>query len=160
MLTIIQRNSFSAVLLCDRKDRMSMYNGLEVRVPFCDYRIVEYAFNMPWSVKAFNGREKGIVREAFRGLLPDSIIDRKKSPYPKTHHPLYFQLCAAKVKEILKDKSSPLYEILDKNGVEAIIENPEHISSPWYGQLMRAPQILAYIIQLDYWFRINHVSIE
>lgn len=145
--------------LLDRKDRMSMYNGLEVRVPFCDYRIVDFAFNLPWTIKAYHGREKGIVREAFRGLLPDSIIDRKKSPYPKTHHPLYFTLCANAVKELLRDTSSPLYGILDRNGVEEIIEHPERISSPWYGQLMRAPQILAYLIQLDYWFRKNRVTI-
>ncbi len=145
--------------LLDRKDRMSMANGLEVRVPFCDYRVADYAFNLPWTLKAWGGREKGIVREAFRGLLPDSIIDRKKSPYPKTHHPLYFQLCAEAAKAILADKTSPLSEWLDKNGVEAIIEHPDKISSPWYGQLMRAPQILAYIIQLDYWFRRYRVTI-
>lgn len=145
--------------LLDRKDRMSMANGLEVRVPFCDYRVADYAFNLPWTFKAWGGREKGIVREAFRGLLPDSIIDRKKSPYPKTHHPLYFQLCAEAAKAILADKTSPLSEWLDKNGVEAIIEHPDKISSPWYGQLMRAPQILAYIIQLDYWFRRYRVTI-
>lgn len=139
--------------LLDRKDRMSMYNGLEVRVPFCDYRIVEYAYNLPWHLKSLNGREKGIVRAAFKGLLPDSIIERKKSPYPKTHNPLYFNLCATKVREILDDKTSPIYSILDKEGIENIIQNPDKISSPWYGQLMKAPQILAYIIQLDYWFR-------
>lgn len=146
--------------LYDRKDRMSMNSGLEVRVPFCDYRIVDYAYNMPWKIKALGGREKGIVRAAFRGMLPDSIIDRKKSPYPKTHNPLYFELCANKVREIMNDSSSMLSEILDKRGVEAIIKNPDKISSPWYGQLMRAPQILAYIIQLDHWFRKYHVSIS
>ena len=145
--------------LLDRKDRMSMYNGLEVRVPFCDWRIVDYAFNMPWSIKAFGGREKGVVRSAFRGLLPDSIIDRKKSPYPKTHNPLYFELCAGKVREILSDPTSPVNEFLDKNGIEEIIEHPDKISSPWYGQLMRAPQILAYIIQLDHWFRKYNVNV-
>ncbi len=136
-----------------------MYNGLEVRVPFCDYRIVEYAFNLPWEIKAYHGREKGIVREAFRGLLPDSIIDRKKSPYPKTHHPLYFRLCAEAVEEILQDPSSPLYGILDPDGVRNLIGHPDRIVSPWYGQLMKAPQILAYLIQLDYWFRKNAVRI-
>lgn len=146
--------------LLDRKDRMSMYNGLEVRVPFCDYRIVDYAFNLPWSIKAYNGREKGIVREAFRGILPDSIIERKKSPYPKTHDPKYFTLCAAAVMDILNDRQSPLSEILNRQGIEDIIRDPDRISSPWYGQLMRAPQILAYIIQLDYWFRKNRVRIE
>ena len=124
-----------------------------------NYRIVDYAFNLPWTIKALNGREKGIVREAFRGLLPDAIIDRKKSPYPKTHHPLYFELCAAEVTRILEDKTSPLRDILDKSGVEAIIQQPDRIASPWYGQLMRAPQILAYIIQLDHWFRRRQVTI-
>ena len=151
-------NWFMQTLL-DRKDRMSMYSGLEVRVPFCDWRIVDYAYNLPWELKALNGREKGIVRAAFRGLLPDSIIDRKKSPYPKTYNPLYFRLCAERVREILNDRTSPLHDILDPEGVENIIQKPERISSPWYGQLMRAPQILAYIIQLDHWFRKYNVSV-
>lgn len=68
--------------LLDRKDRMSMAVGLEVRVPFCDHRLVEYAFNIPWSLKAFDGREKSILRAATRDLLPSSITDRVKSPYP------------------------------------------------------------------------------
>ena len=72
---------------------------------------------------------------------------------------MYFELCAAKAREIIYDTTSPLYEFIDQRGVEEIIQQPEKISSPWYGQLMRAPQILAYIIQLDYWFRKNHVTI-
>ena len=155
----IRNIHYSLITLHDRKDRTSMYNGLEVRVPFCDYRIAEYAYNLPWDIKSLNDREKGIVREAFRGYLPDSIIDRKKSPYPKTHNPIYFKLCADRVKEILSDKTSPLNEFLDKDGVQAIIDYPEKISSPWYGQLMKAPQILAYLIQLDYWFRKHNVSV-
>lgn len=146
--------------LLDRKDRMSMYSGLEVRVPFCDYRIVDFAFNMPWKIKSFGGREKGILREAFRGLLPDSIIDRKKSPYPKTHNPIYFELCANRVKEIMTDTTSPISDIIDRQGIQSIIDHPENIASPWYGQLMRAPQILAYIIQVDHWFRKFSISIE
>lgn len=145
--------------LLDRKDRMSMYSGLEVRVPFCDYRLVEYAYNMPWSLKALNGREKGILRAAMDGILPDEIVWRKKSPYPKTHNPEYFKLVCKGAKAVLDDKSSPLYELLDRQGVEEIINNPEGISSPWYGQLMRAPQILAYIIEIDYWFKKYGVSI-
>ena len=90
--------------LLDRKDRMSMYTGLEVRVPFCDYRIVEYAYNMPWDFKAYKGREKGIVRKAFENDLPQDIVYRKKSPYPKTHNPFYFETVCAKVRSILKKK--------------------------------------------------------
>ena len=110
--------------------------------------------------KAYGKREKGIIRKAFEDILPNEICYRKKSPYPKTHNPQYFELCSNKVKEILNKKGSVLNELLDKDGVIDIIENPENISSPWYGQLMRAPQILAYIIQLDYWFENYGVVIE
>lgn len=150
-------NWFMQTLL-DRKDRMSMYNGLEVRVPFCDYRIVEYAYNMPWEIKAFAGREKGILREAMKGILPDSIVLRKKSPYPKTHNPIFMKLARNKVKKILQNKNSQLSQILDHESVYEIIEHPEKISSPWYGQLMLAPQIMAYIIQIDTW--INEYKIN
>lgn len=151
-------NWFMQTLL-DRKDRCSMYSGLEVRVPFCDYRIVSYAYNMPWELKALNGREKGIVRQAFSDILPNEIAWRKKSPYPKTHNPLYLQLTSEGAKRVLNDKTSPLYSILNKQGVTDIIENPDGISSPWYGQLMRAPQILAYIAMVDFWFKKYKVEI-
>ncbi len=144
--------------LLDRKDRMSMDCGLEVRVPFCDYRIVEYAYNMPWELKALFGREKGIVRKAFEGILPEGICYRKKSPYPKTHNPVYFEYVSKKAREIMS-KNTILTELLDKDGIERIIESPDSIPSPWYGQLMRAPQILAYIIQLDAWFEEYKVQI-
>lgn len=145
--------------LLERKDRCSMYNGLEVRVPFCDYRLVEYAYNMPWEIKAFNGREKGIVRKAFEDILPEEITWRKKSPYPKTHNPLYMEICTKKVRRILKKKTA-LNELLSASGIEEIINHPEEITSPWYGQLMKAPQILAYIIELDYWFEKYGINIE
>ena len=137
--------------LLDRKDRCSMYSGLEVRVPFCDYRIVEYAFNMPWEIMALRGREKGIVRKAFEKLLPEEIVWRKKSPYPKTHNPEYMELVSKMAVKAL-DSGSPISKLLDREGVMSIIENPDKISSPWYGQLMRAPQILAYIAELEMWY--------
>ena len=144
--------------LLERKDRCSMYNGLEVRVPFCDYRLVDYAYNMPWEIKAWGNREKGIVRKAFEDILPDEICWRKKSPYPKTHNPIYFEVCAKRVRNIFA-KNSILSQILDERAVENIIEHPDSISSPWYGQLMKAPQILAYIIELDYWFEKYNIEI-
>ncbi len=145
--------------LLDRKDRMSMDCSLEVRVPFCDFRIVEYAYNIPWALKAFGGREKGLVRKAFEGVLPYEICYRKKSPYPKTHNPMYFRYVCDKVKSLMNKKTA-LWEILDKNGIADIMENPDSIPAPWYGQLMKAPQILAYIIQLDTWFDEFNVKIE
>lgn len=144
--------------LLERKDRCSMYSGLEVRVPFCDYRLVDFAYNLPWKLKALGGREKGIVRKAFEDVLPKEIVWRKKSPYPKTHNPIYFNKCAERVKLILQKKNQ-LTELLDKKSVEKIIENPDSITEPWYGQLMKAPQILAYIIELDYWFEKYKVEI-
>lgn len=146
--------------LLERKDRCSMFSGLEVRVPFCDYRLVEYAYNMPWELKAYNNREKGIVRKAFEDILPKEIAWRKKSPYPKTHNPVYMQAVTKLAKNALNKKGSLLNEIIKKQGVYDIMENPDNISSPWYGQLMKAPQILAYIAQLDYWFEKYSINLE
>jgi len=146
--------------LLERKDRCSMWSGLEVRVPFCDYRLVDYAYNMPWELKAHGGREKGIIRKAFENILPYEICYRKKSPYPKTHNPEYMRLCRERVKEILPDKSHRINELISADGIRDIAEHPESLSSPWYGQLMRAPQILAYIIELDYWLESYDISIE
>ncbi len=143
--------------LLDRKDRMSMYNGLEVRVPFCDYRITEYLYTIPWSVKDFNGREKGLLRKAMEGYLPDSILWRKKSPYPKSHNPAYFTAVKNILGDILKDKSSPLFNLCDYNAVKSLLF--EERSEPWYGQLMTTPQTVAYMIMLNYWLEKFKVKI-
>jgi len=136
-----------------------MYSGLEVRVPFCDHRIVEYAYNMPWEFKALDGREKGIVRKAFENELPEEIVRRKKSPYPKTFHPVYTALCADYVRRIFSDNESTASQLFNHSAVEALMERPESLKEPWYGQLMRTPQIFAYIIQLDRWFKKYRVRI-
>lgn len=141
-----------------RKDTMSMESSLEVRVPFCDYRIVEYAYNMPWKMKSLDGREKGILRKAAEDILPESIVWRKKSPYPKTHNPAYYIYVCDKVKDILNEKGNVLSELLNKNQLLWIMENPDSIPIPWYGQLMKAPQIMAYIIQVDAWIKDNNVN--
>ena len=146
--------------LLERKDRCSMYSGLEVRVPFCDWRLADYAYNLPWALKAYGGREKGIIRKAFEDLLPRDIVYRKKSPYPKTHNPHYMNLCAARVRELLADRSRRISALVSREGVEEIIEHPDSLRSPWYGQLMRAPQILAYLIQLDHWLESYQVRID
>lgn len=155
---VLNLDWFMATLL-DRKDRMSMYSGLEVRVPFCDHRIVEYAYNMPWDLKSLEGREKGIVRRAFANELPKEIVYRKKSPYPKTFHPVYTRLCADYVRRIFEDNTSVAASLFDRNAVQKLMQRPESLAEPWFGQLMRTPQIFAYIIQLDRWFRHYHVKI-
>lgn len=141
-----------------RKDVMSMESSLEVRVPFCDYRIVEYAYNMPWSIKSLDGREKGVLRKAFENELPYEITWRKKSPYPKTHNPIYFKEVCKMTEEVLKDKTSPLHDMLNLSKIRELMNNPDALSEPWYGQLMRGPQVLAYIVQIYYWIKDNNVN--
>lgn len=154
---VLNLNWFMQTLLA-RKDNMSMASSLEVRVPFCDYRLVEYAYNMPWNIKALDGREKGILRKAFENDLPKEIAWRKKSPYPKTHNPAYF----ARVKEllaiVLTDKSTPLMDWIDIDNLYLLLRNPDSLPEPWYGQLMGIPQIAAYIYQIYAW--IKHYNVE
>ncbi len=140
--------------LLDRKDRMSMYSGLEVRVPFCDHRILEYAYNIPWEMKNSQGREKGLVREAFSDMLPYEIIWRKKSPYPKTHNPVYFDAVKKLLKEIIDDKNAPIWQFADFEMVKKLYETEGSMFDvPWYGQLMTAPQIFAYFYSINLWLK-------
>lgn len=100
-------------VLLDRKDRMSMAVGLEVRVPFCDHRLVEYVFNTPWHLKTFDGREKSLLRAATADLLPRSVVERVKSPYPSTQDPRYGEGIAARYAALADDTGSPLADLLD-----------------------------------------------
>jgi len=143
--------------LLDRKDRMSMYNGLEVRVPFCDYRLVEYAYTIPWEMKDYQGREKGLLRYAMQGLLPDEVLWRKKSPYPKTHHPEYLGTVSHLLREIISDNNSPLLQIAKKSELEKLLTSKSSV--PWYGQLMTTPQTIAYFVQVNYWMKKFSVKI-
>lgn len=146
--------------LLSRKDAMSMETSLEVRVPFCDYRIVEYAYNMPWDIKAYKGREKGILRKAFENDLPQEITWRKKSPYPKTFSPEYLEEVAKMAKAVLEDKACPLFEMLNEEAINSLILNPDVLKEPWYGQLMRGPQVLAYIVQIYVWIKKYNVQFD
>lgn len=142
--------------LLDRKDRMSMYSGLEVRVPFCDYRIAEYLYGVPWKYKDYRGREKGLLRKAVDGLLPQRILERRKSPYPKTFDPSYEQAVCGRLKSLLTQDSS-LWSVVNKQQVRKLLE--EEPRWPWYGQLMRRPQTAAYLLQLEFWLRHYRVEI-
>lgn len=145
--------------LLDRKDRMSMAFGLEVRVPYCDHHLVEYVWNVPWSMKFAQNREKGLLRAALKGLLPERVIQRKKSPYPKTHHPDYLRLMKKQVEEILHQKDAPLFALLDRKQVAAFLEQDlVKLHLPWFGQLMNVPALLAYWIQLNEWLK--HYKVE
>lgn len=144
--------------LLDRKDRMSMYNGLEVRVPFCDYRIAEYLYTVPWEYKDYNGREKGLLRMAMQDLLPDEVLWRKKSPYPKTHNPSYLQAVSNKLREIIADPKSKVLQFVKKEALESLLNTDNPV--PWYGQLMTTPQTIAYFIQINYWLEKYNIKVE
>ena len=143
--------------LLDRKDRMSMYSGLEVRVPFCDYRIAEYLYGVPWAYKDYQGREKGLLRYAMEDYLPRQVLYRKKSPYPKTWDPAYRNLMAEGLKQLLGEKNAPVFAIVNPKTAESLLE--EEYTWPWYGQLMKVPQTMAYILQIDCWLRMYDVDL-
>lgn len=144
--------------LLDRKDRMSMYNGLEVRVPFCDYRIAEYLYSVPWEFKDYRSYEKGLLREAMKDYLPDEILWRKKSPYPKTHNPSYLAAVSSLLAELVQDDSAPIWQIVRRDKAASLLtaqNNPQ----PWYGQLMTTPQTIAYLVQVNYWLKTYNIHI-
>ena len=150
-------NWFMQTLL-DRKDRMSMYQGLEVRVPFCDYRIAEYLYAVPWEYKDYKGYEKGLLRYAMRGVLPETVLFRKKSPYPKTHDPKYLQMAKVLLERLMDNRKSAIFSIVNRQNLETMIK--EDFSTPWYGQLMQLPQIIVYLLQISFWLEKYSVHIR
>ena len=144
--------------LLDRKDRMSMYNSLEVRVPFCDYRIAEYMYSVPWEYKDYNNTEKGLLRKAMEGLLPEKILWRKKSPYPKTHNPQYLEVVRKELNKVIEDKNAPIHEFIIKEKLVELLNTDNR--TPWYGQLMTTPQTIAYLLQFNYWLKKYNVVFE
>jgi asparagine synthase (glutamine-hydrolysing) len=146
--------------LLDRKDRMSMGASLEVRVPFADHRLVEYVWNIPWDMKMHGNREKGILRKALEGTLPDEVLYRKKSPYPKTHHPAYTQAVQGMLSDFMADSNSALHEFFDRATLQKMIESEgASFKVPWFGQLMTGPQLLAQLAQIHIWFRDYNINI-
>jgi asparagine synthase (glutamine-hydrolysing) len=155
-LVYLNQRWFMQTLL-DRKDRMSMFSGLEVRVPFCDYRIAEYLYGVPWEYKDYNGYEKGLLRCAMKGYLPDSVLWRKKSPYPKTYDPGYLNIVSSWLKRILDDPNAPILQLVRKEALEQLLTQDQ--TWPWYGQLMKRPQTIAYMLQVDCWLRKYGISL-
>ena len=151
-------NWFMPTLLT-RMDRTSMYSGLEARVPFADHRIVEYLWNVPFYMKRKGDSEKSLLRDAMRGLLPDRVLWRKKSPYPKTYDPAYAAMLKARLTDILADPAAPVRALIDPSKARRFMEGPMQTSMPWFGQLMAAPQLIAYFIQIDTWMRKYNLSI-
>lgn len=150
---------FMATLL-DRMDRTSMYSGLEGRVPLADHRLLEYVWNIPWEMKCKEGLPKSLLRETARGIVPDEVLYRKKSPYPKTYNPNYEALLKSKLLEVIADDSSPINQLLDKAKLMKFFGMPSDYGKPWYGQLMAGPQLIAYMLQVNYWLKKYNIKIE
>ena len=147
--------------LLERKDRMTMRGSIEARVPFADTKLIEYLWNLPWEYKFHNNTEKGILRDAFKNLLPEEITNRKKNPYPKTHNPKYTKIVTKLLKKKLKNKKSILYKIFDKEELTKLIETEgTSFTSPWFGQLMTGPQLLAFLYQIDIWAKLYKIILD
>ena len=143
--------------LLDRKDRMSMYHGLEVRVPFCDHKIAEYLYGVPWAYKNYKDKEKGLLRQSAEGLLPHQILWRKKCPYPKTYHPRYLQMVSDRLRQVLEDPHAPIFQIVRRQALEQLLT--AEYAWPWYGQLMKVPQTIAYMLQVNIWLQKYKISV-
>lgn len=145
--------------LLNRMDRTSMYSGLEARVPFADHRILDYVYSIPWEMKCRNGQTKSLLVETAKPFLPDSVLYRKKSPYPKTYDPAYEKLLADRLLEMVGRTNSPLTGIIDKQKLAHFLRTPSDYGKPWYGQLMAGPQMLAYFLQVGYWMEKYSISL-
>lgn len=146
--------------LQERAVRMCGYHALKVLTPLCDDRLVQYIFNVPWKMKFMNGQEKGLFRAAVRDLMPPALNARKKSPYPKTCSPIYTEIIRGLTMALLTDREAPILEWIDKDRVRSIAESSlDPAATPWFGQLMAGPQMLAYLWQVNAWMRERNVTV-
>lgn len=158
-LTYLNVVWFMATLL-ERKDRMSMSCALEVRVPYCDYRLAQYVYNVPWEYKSLYNQEKGLLRDSLSSVLPDEVTHRKKSPYPKTHNPIYENIIKSSLYRVLKSNNEPLNDIIDKDFVLKLMSKESDYGNTWYGQLMALPQLYAYLLQINQWIKKYKININ
>ena len=158
-ISFLNINWFMATLL-DRKDRCSMASGLEVRVPFADHRLVQYVFNTPWEYKCHNGVAKGLLRDAAKDWLPEDVLMRKKSPYPKTHNPGYEQLIRHRLSRVIADPQEPIHTLVDDRAAKELLSEKSDYGKPWFGQLMAGPQLMAYLLQINFWLKRYDISVQ
>ena len=150
--------------LVERTERMADYLGIDVRTPFADYKLFEYVYNISAKRKlgletSDTPMEKYILRKAFEDILPESIVYRKKSPFPKTYDPKYLELLEDEMKKIINDSTSPILEIINVDFLyELLSTHGANLKENWFGQLMTYPQTLAYLIQVNMW--LVHYNIE
>lgn len=147
--------------LQERAQRMCAAAGLTVLTPYCDDRLVQYVYNVPWEIKRLEGQEKGLLRAAARDLLPEALLNRKKSPYPKTYHPEYTKSILQSMQALAADVRAPIWQVIDIDAIERLAQGPlSPTQTPWFGQLMTGPQMLAYLLQVNDWMVTYRVDIE
>ncbi len=152
--------------LVERTDRTSMANSLEIRVPFADYRIFEYVYNLPAKMKLGLNHsdtpiEKHLLREAFKNDIPREVLYRKKSPFPKTYDPYYLNLVETEMLNILNNKKSKINNFINIDFIKDLIySHGESLKENWFGQLMTYPQTLAYLIQINMWLETYNIESE
>ncbi|MGH3645670.1 MAG: asparagine synthase (glutamine-hydrolyzing) [Micromonosporaceae bacterium] len=139
--------------LLDRKDRMSMAAALEVRVPFCDHRLVEYLWNVPWEMKNAGGQQKGLLREAVADLLPDEVVNRRKSAYPTFQDRRYDVALEEWMRQLLSEPSAPVFDLVERDRVRALLDAGEEIPGPWMSGM-------AYLLYVNEWLTRYRVRIR
>lgn len=158
-LSYLNIHWFMSTLL-DRKDRCSMVSGLEVRVPYADHRLAQLVYNIPWEYRCRGGEPKALLRDAGAGLLPEEVLHRRKSPYPKTHNPSYEALVKEQLLSVLRDSSQPIHKLLSEETVTGLLGQTFDYGKPWFGQLMAGPQLLAYLLQINFWLSHYQIYIQ
>lgn len=146
-------------VLLERQDKMARILDFKIRAPFCNFKLMKYVYNIPWEYRVHGGMEKGILRYAFKDLLPEEVTYRKKSPYPKTYNPAYTDMITSEFEDIINDNSSPVLDILDRDKAVELIRNRNEATRPWFGQLMKGPQVMAFLIQVNSWLREYKIDI-
>ncbi len=147
--------------LQERAVRMCEHCGLEALTPLCDERLVQYVLNVPWRMKFMGGMEKGLFRAAVRDLMPRALNERRKSPYPKTCSPIYTEIVRGMTAAMLADRDAPILEWVDAERVRELAQSAlDPAETPWFGQLMAGPQMLAYLLQVNTWMRERNVTVS
>lgn len=141
--------------MLDRMDRMSMAVGLEVRVPYCDHRLVDYVWNLPWSIKTAGGVEKGLLREAVVDLLPSEVAERPKSAFPAIQDPAYDRALQSRLQDCLSDRSSPLEPLIDRGQLASMLTD-DQLSPVGWG---RARALGKNLLEIDGWMRSYDVHV-
>ena len=150
------RNDVSLVLESDmlvKTDRMSMANGLEIRSPFIDYRVIEWGLQIPDQLKITRSEGKRILKSAFRNILPQEVLQRKKRGF---EIPLQKWLV-----EELKNRQQE--KLLHSDFItEQGIFNPKSVSQLRSNAFSNNPgdstaQLWAILI-FNYWFQKNQLN--